>query len=157
MRWIFNSIINSMRSILDPANREEIIRRIQNLNENSTRIWGKMTVSQMIRHCSQWDEMALGKRKYKQSLLGRLFGKVALKNFLKEEPVKRNLPTVSDFKIKGESDVAEEKEKWLRSMREYQNISTVGFIHPFFGYMDKEQTGRMVYKHADHHLRQFGC
>jgi hypothetical protein len=146
-----------MKSILDTGTRDEIIRRIQALTENSPRGWGKMNVSQMIRHCRQWDEMALGKKKYKQSLLGRIFGRVALKNFLKDEPVRKNLPTVSDFKIRGEANVAEEKEKWIQEMRKYQNISPEGFMHPFFGYLNKEQTGRMVYKHADHHLRQFGC
>jgi hypothetical protein len=145
-----------MKSILDHQTREEIIQRIQTLNENSQRGWGKMTISQMIRHCRQWDEMALGKRKYRQSLIGRIFGKIALKNFLKDEPVKRNLPTVNDFKMTGETNVAEEKEKWIQSMRGYQNFSSDGFMHPFFGKLNKQQTGEMVYKHADHHLKQFG-
>ena len=145
-----------MKTIFDQATRDELISRIQLLNENSTAQWGKMSVSQMLKHCSQWDEMALGKTSYKQSLLGRLFGKVALRNMLKDKPMKKNLPTVPSFIIKGETDVAEEKKKWIALLHEYASSSIDGFIHPFFGAMTKENTGYVVYKHADHHLKQFG-
>jgi hypothetical protein len=115
-----------------------------------------MNVSQMMKHCSQWDEMALGKRKYKQSLLGKLFGRIALKDMMKDEPVKKNLPTVPSFKIKEDAGFNQEKNKWVALMNEYKDYSGDGIIHPFFGTMSKEQTGLLVYKHVDHHLRQFG-
>lgn len=144
-----------MKSVFDKITRDELISRINSLNENSTAQWGKMNVSQMLKHCSQWDEMALGKKKYKQSFLGKLFGKIALKDMMKDEPMKKNLPTVPSFKIKENTNVAEEKKKWIRLLDEYENFSNDGFIHPFFGAMTKKDTGYMVYKHADHHLRQF--
>ena len=145
-----------MKTLFDKSTRDELIKRINSLNENSPAQWGKMNVSQMLRHCSQWDEMALGKKKYKQSFLGKLFGKIALKNMMKDEPIKKNLPTVPAFIIKDESDVALEKKKWIALLQEYENFHNDGFIHPFFGAMSKEDTGYMVYKHSDHHLRQFG-
>lgn len=144
-----------MKSIFEKTDRDEIIIRINSLNENSTAQWGKMNVAQMMKHCSQWDEMALGKKKYKQSFLGRLFGKMALKNMLKDEPIKKNLPTVPPFIIKEHGDVAEEKNKWISLLQEYAHFSNDGFIHPFFGSMTKEQTGYVAYKHIDHHLQQF--
>jgi Protein of unknown function (DUF1569) len=144
-----------MKSVFDQEARTALINRINSLTENSTAQWGKMRVSQMMKHCSQWDEMALGKKKYKQSLLGKLVGRLALKDMMKDEPVKKNLPTVPSFKIKEDAGFAQEKDKWIRLMEEYKDYSGDGFIHPFFGPMTKEQTGRLVYKHADHHLRQF--
>jgi hypothetical protein len=145
-----------MKSIFDAKTRDELGDRINSLSENSAPKWGKMNVSQMMKHCTQWDEMALGKKKYKQSLIGKLFGRMALKDMMKDEPVKKNLPTVPSFKIKEDCDVAEEKKKWMRLLDEYRNFSNDGFIHPFVGAMTKENTGFMVYKHIDHHLRQFG-
>jgi hypothetical protein len=71
--------------------------------------------------------------------------------------MKKNLPTVSSFIIKGNSDVAEEKKKWIELLHGYASFSNDGFIHPFFGAMTKENTGYVVYKHADHHLKQFGA
>jgi hypothetical protein len=147
--------LENMKTIFDKTTREELVNRIQSLNENSTAQWGKMTVSQMLKHCAQWDEMALGKRKYKQAFIGKLFGKVALKNMLNDEPMKKNMPTVPSFKIKVNPDFTEEKNKWIQLLDEYEYFSNDGFIHPFFGTMTKENTGYMVYKHIDHHLRQF--
>ena len=67
------------------------------------------------------------------------------------------MPTVPSFKIKNDAGFAEEKEKWIRLLSEYKNLSGDGFMHPFFGPLTKEDTGVMVYKHADHHLKQFGA
>ena len=144
-----------MKTIFDKTTRDEIINRIHSVNENSAAQWGKMNVSQMMRHCTKWDEMAQGKKKYKQAFIGRLFGKMGLKNILKDEPIKKNLPTVPSFRIKENIDFTEEKKKWIRLLDEYEHYSIDGFIHPFFGPMTKEQTGYLVYKHIDHHLRQF--
>lgn len=144
-----------MKSIFDKTTRDEIITRVHSLTENSTAQWGKMNVSQMLRHCTKWDEMALGKKKYKQSFIGKLFGKMALKDMMKDEPVKKNLPTVPSFKVKENVGFADEKKKWITLLGEYEHFSNDGFVHPFFGAMTKEQTGLLVYKHIDHHLRQF--
>jgi hypothetical protein len=144
-----------MKSIFNKSTRGELKDRIQSLKENSTAQWGKMNISQMMRHCTKWDEMALGKTKYKQSFIGRLFGKIALKDMMKDEPMKRNLPTVPSFKVKERINIAEEKIKWVKLLDEYEHYSINGFVHPFFGMMTKEQTGWLAYKHIDHHLRQF--
>jgi Protein of unknown function (DUF1569) len=146
-----------MKSIFDPSTRDELKNRIQLLDVNSTAQWGKMNISQMLRHCTKWDEMALGKTKYKQSFIGRLFGKMALKDMMKDEPMKKNLPTVPSFKVKEQINISEEKIKWLRLLDEYEQYSGNGFIHPFFGMMTKDQTGYLVYKHIDHHLKQFNA
>jgi hypothetical protein len=146
-----------MKSVFAKESRDELINRINLLNENSTPQWGKMNVSQMIKHCTQWDEMALGKRIYKQSFIGKLFGKMALKDMVKDEPIKRNLPTVPSFKIKENGNVEDEESKLINSINEYASFSNENFIHPFFGRMTKENTGIMVYKHVDHHLKQFNC
>lgn len=144
-----------MKTIFERETYDEVLSRVNSLSANSPALWGKMTVSQMLRHCSQWDEMALGKRKYKQSFIGKLFGKMALKDMMKDEPIKKNLPTVPSFKIKGDVDFAEEKQKWIKLIEEYHHFSNDGFMHPFFGLLTKEQTGYLAYKHIDHHLRQF--
>ena len=111
-----------MKSVFDKASRDELIRGINLLNEDSTAQWGKMNVSQMIKHCTQWDEMALGKKKYKQSFIGKLFGKMALKDMMKDEPIKKNLPTVPSFKINETGDVEEEKGKWIYCLKEYEHF-----------------------------------
>lgn len=144
-----------MKTIFDQDTRAELIARINTLNESSTPKWGKMTVYQMIKHCAQWEDMLIGKTTYKQSFIGKLFGKFALKDMLKDEPIKQNLPTVPSFKSTGSGDIAAAKAEWICLINEHAHRESTGFVHPFFGKLTAEQAGIMDYKHIDHHLRQF--
>ncbi|MEX8547686.1 MAG: DUF1569 domain-containing protein [Mucilaginibacter sp.] len=145
-----------MKTIFDKTTRDELINRINTLNENSTAQWGKMNIYQMLKHCTLWEEMILGKEKYKRAFIGRLFGKMALKNILKDEkPLQRNTPTIPELKISGNGNVSIQKAAWVAKIDEYEHFSNPDFVHPFFGKMTKEQIGYMVYKHTDHHLLQF--
>ncbi len=148
-----------MKTIFDKIIRDELIARIKLISPNNTAQWGKMNVYQMLKHCIQWEQMALGKKKYKQSFLGRLFGKMALKDFIKDQtPFKRNVPTMPQFKIKETSgDIELERKNWINLIEEYAQFSNTDFVHPFFGKMTKDQLGYLAYKHTDHHLRQFGA
>ncbi len=110
----------------------------------------------MLKHCTLWEEMILGKKKYKQAFIGQLFGKMALKNVLKDEkPLRQNTPTIPDLKITENGNVASERTKWIALIDGHANFSNPDFVHPFFGKMTKEQIGYLAYKHTDHHLRQF--
>lgn len=144
-----------MKSLLDKTTRDEVTARINTLNQNSTAQWGKMNVYQMLKHCAMWEEMLLGKRVYHQSFIGRLFGKMALRSMLKDEPIKPNLPTVPSFKMSGDGDVEAAKAEWIALVRQHDAQPNNGFVHPFFGRLTAEQAGQLAYKHIDHHLRQF--
>jgi hypothetical protein len=147
-----------MKSIFDKATNAELIRRIGMLNENSKAQWGKMSVYQMLKHCTLWEEMISGEKKFKRMSLGRLFGKIALKSLIKDEkPMRHNVPTVPEFNITDHGDIMAEKKKWLAMMQAHERFSNENIVHPFFGKMTKEQTGYLGYKHIDHHLRQFNC
>jgi len=148
-----------MKTIFDKNTREELIVRIGLLDENSNSQWGKMNVYQMVKHCILCDEMYLGKTQYKRSFIGLLLGKIALNKLLKNEnPKKRNLPTKSDFKnLETTGNIEIEKLKWVTLIQEYETYSDKKFIHWFYGKMSKDQIGISVYKHIDHHLRQFNC
>lgn len=146
-----------MKTVFDLATREELINRISTLNEYSKAEWGKMNIYQMLKHCTLWEEMMWGTTKYKRVFVGYLFGKMALKSVLKDEaPLRRNTPTAPGLLVNEKSgDLAIEKAKWISAIEEYDHFSNVDFIHPFFGKMTQEQIGFFVYKHIDHHLRQF--
>lgn len=145
-----------MKTIFDKTTRDELINRINALTENSMAQWGKMTIYQMLKHCTLWEEMILGKKKYKRVFIGRLFGKMALKGLIKDEsPLRRNTPTIPEFRIRDNGNVASQRMKWIALLEEHAHFSNPGFVHPFFGKMTKEQIGYLAYKHTDHHLRQF--
>lgn len=146
-----------MKTIFDKSTRDELIQRINSLTENNAAQWGKMNLYQMLKHCTLWEEMMQGKRKYKQTLIGRLLGKSMLKSVLKDEnPLRHSTPTLPDLVISGTGDVEEQKKEWIKRIQEYAQYEPADFVHVFFGKMSKEQIGQFVYKHSDHHLRQFG-
>ncbi|WP_025764451.1 DUF1569 domain-containing protein [Dyadobacter tibetensis] len=146
-----------MKSIFDPETRKAILARISNISEHDTALWGKMTPYQMVRHCYLTDEMTQGHRQYKRLLIGRLFGSLALKQILKDDrPISKNQPTHPQMKITDMGDLETERNKWLALIEDYAHFERTEMIHPFFGKLNKDQIGRLVFKHTDHHLRQFG-
>ncbi len=73
-------------------------------------------------------------------------------------PFQKNSPTSPVLKTHGKhTDLAQQKREWISRIEQYDNYTLTGFVHPFFGPMTREQVGHLAYKHADHHLRQFGA
>lgn len=134
-----------------------MINRISQLSESCSAQWGQMNVYQMVGHCVLCDELYQGKSTHKRSFMGRLFGKAGLKDLLREDkPFPKSAPTSNAFKVKEQSgDLKSEKLKWIALIEAYQNCPG-DYVHWFFGKMSKDQLGQFVYKHNDHHLRQFG-
>ena len=113
-----------MKTIFDQPTREELIQRIQLLSESSKPSWGKMNIYQMMKHCVLCEEMYLGKRTYKRSLIGRIFGRIGLNQIIRDDkPLKPNSPTSPAFKIKETTgDVSTEKNKWISLI---MNMATI--------------------------------
>lgn len=147
-----------MKSTFNKRDRDYLIHRIRQLNENLTNVWGRMTVVQMVKHCILWEEMVLQNIPYKRVFIGRILGKLALHAVLKEgKPLHKNSPTIPAFIIiETEGDLETEIKKWVERIEQYEHFKNDHFIHPFFGNMTRDQIGRLAYKHIDHHLRQFG-
>lgn len=147
-----------MKTIFDKNTREELVARIHALNDGCVAQWGKMNVHQMVQHCIHSDDMTQGKLLIKRGLAGKLFGRMVLKSVLKDDaPFRKNSPTAKELMVEpGSSNLAEQKAEWQERVRSYERFSNDAFVHPFFGSMTREQTGVLVYKHYDHHLRQFG-
>lgn len=99
-----------------------------------------------------------GDIKIKHIWLGYLFGKIALKSLIgDDQPVKQSMPTFKELTIaEAHGDFERQKGNWINLLEGYQHPRSSKTIHPFFGRMTPEQTGRLAYKHTDHHLRQFG-
>lgn len=148
-----------MKSIFDKTVREELAYRINLLNESSQALWGKMTVGQMLRHCCLCEEYYFGNVTIKRSLLGRIVGRRAINAILKDEAsgLIKNSPAPAIFQVhQPVANLDAEKQQWISLIERYTLFKQNEFTHWFFGRMQKEQLGQFIYKHADHHLRQFG-
>lgn len=146
-----------MKTIYDPQVKADLLRRIDLVNDDSLAQWGKMNAFQMVRHCALWEEMALGRKLYQRAFIGRLFGRMVLNTLTKDErPLGKGSPTIPDLVITGDGDIAAEKLRWKNLIEEHALYPDKEHLHPFFGRVTGQQSGQLAYKHADHHLRQFG-
>jgi hypothetical protein len=68
-----------MQNIFDPSTTSELIARIESLKPDSQPLWGKMSVDQMLAHCSVAYEMAYTDKHPKPNALMRFL----LKTFVK--------------------------------------------------------------------------
>lgn len=148
-----------MKSIFHLNNNEEVIERINSLDANKKPLWGTMSVAQMVRHCILCEQYYQGTIKVKRSLKGRIYGSKAIKEILKDDTTSfgKNAPTRSVFKVNEDiQDLESEKQYWKLLIKKYETFHDTEFIHWYFGKMSKNQLGQFIYKHCDHHLKQFG-
>jgi hypothetical protein len=148
-----------MRNLFEPDAAAELKRRLSKLSPDSERQWGKMTPAQAMAHYAAQMEMVLGQTFPPRSLLGRLFGRLAKAKLLGEEPISRNMPTDKEFLIADQRDLERERERVQglldRFIRGGPAVCTK-HPHSFFGPMTPIEWATLMYKHLDHHLRQFG-
>ena len=148
-----------MKNILNEADYVEITNRIQNLSETNTRLWGKMDIQQMLLHCTTQLKLALGEISQKlqgPSLMRSKLGKWLLFSNIPwpkgaETPTEMN-PETASFSL---TDIETEKRElldYLEKVRQQTHLKS----HPFFGELNMKEWARLVYKHLDHHLKQFG-
>jgi hypothetical protein len=149
-----------MQNLFDPNARETIIRRLSELQPSSPRQWGKMNAAQMLDHCAAALEVPCGDRVKKQRWFGRLVAPFVRSSMLGEKPFPRDAPTDPDLKITDDRDFARERERLAGLVQRFgsRGPSAVdGVVHGFFGPLNSDQWGRLMYKHLDHHLRQFSA
>jgi hypothetical protein len=144
-----------MKNFFDDAELKSITERLNGLDGNEKRLWGKMTLSQMLRHCRLQLEMGLNvipsKAQFPASIQWLTKQTVG---FLIPWP--RNLITAPEMVVKDDAEFVHERSLLLQRITETVENDDIG-SHPFFGQMNKEEWGKVVYKHLDHHLKQFGA
>jgi hypothetical protein len=148
-----------MKSLFDKESYEEITRRLNSLTPSSEREWGKMDVAQMLAHCKEAFSVPLSEKKMPRSFIGLLVGWMIKAKLYNDDPWKRNLPTAPQFKITGHRDFENERQELSVLINTFysKGPGNVGkFPHPMFGSFTSLQWGQAMYKHLDHHLRQFG-
>jgi hypothetical protein len=148
-----------MKNLFDPEAYNEITARLNMLAPQAERKWGKMDAAQMLAHCSEPFKISMSDKKIPRPFVSYLFGWVARRMVLADKPYKPGLPTGKELIIKDERDFETEKKKLGSLIQEfYSKPEKVGqHPHPFFGKFTKEEWGKSMYKHVDHHLLQFGA
>ena len=149
-----------MKNLFEKEAVEEIISRIDALQPTFQRQWGKMDAAQMMAHCSAALDMASGRLNLKRVLIGRLLGPFVRPIFSNEKPFSRNNPTAKELVFSTPQDFQRERELLREKIRQFHEggeAKCTRHPHPFFGPLTPQEWSRGMYKHLDHHLRQFGA
>lgn len=149
-----------MNNLFSAPDRKAILDRLERLPPAAARVWGKMAAAQMLAHCAIALEMATGDAPRPQKLIGKLLGPFFKGKLLGEEPFSKGSPTDPAFVVTGPHDFTKEKVRLTALVNRFCDEGSAaadGRIHSFLGRLSGEEWGRMMWKHLDHHLRQFGA
>jgi hypothetical protein len=148
-----------MKSLFNSADAAEIQIRIDKINAETPALWGKMNASQMIKHCAIDLEYALGDRKGKQTFIGKMLSRFAKKKLLLDKPFAQNLLTSPDLVVhETPKNITVEQNKLKMLVHRFSSGPSAVNGNPslFYGTLTPQEWDALMYKHLDHHLRQFG-
>ncbi len=113
----------------------------------------------MMAHCAEVQEVSNGKALENTPLVVKLLGGVIRKMVFSDKPFPKNTRTHPQYRQTGSRDFATEKKRLIEALDQF--VSADGKSgelnpHPLFGKVSEEEGGWGMYKHLDHHLKQFG-
>jgi hypothetical protein len=150
-----------MKHLFDAVRVEEVQARMAQLRPESTALWGTMNPAQALAHCALALEWAVGDRIPPRMWLGRIMGRMVKPMVLgNDAPMRRNSPTAKDLVVQGARDLGTERERLRGLIDRFAAAGPAGctrHAHSFFGRLTPEEWATLMYKHLDHHLRQFGA
>ncbi len=146
------------KSLFDGDNFDIILTRIDSLSAKSQPRWGKMNVAQMLGHLEKAINSALERNSntsfnIKRLLLANPIGKGIMFG-IPEWP--KNMPAPPEYVITDNVEFNNNLENCKNRLASLKNSKERFGAHPIFGDMSKDEWGKLLFKHADHHLKQFG-
>jgi hypothetical protein len=150
-----------MKTLLNDADRSEVLNRLSSVRSDSQRRWGSMSAHQMICHLSDSFRASLGAKQVSSSTT--LFKRTIYKWAALWVP----LPWPHGVETRPEMDqqqggtrpveFASDVEKLRTLFDEFCRRKGDFAPHAMFGPLSTTERMRHAYLHMDHHLRQFGA
>jgi hypothetical protein len=110
-----------MKSLFEKSAVDEIVERLEKITPQSQRQWGKMNVDQMLAHCGNGLEMAMGIINPRRLLIGRLIGGLLKSLYTGEKPFSRDSPTSEEIKVSTSKDFATEKNRLTKLVKQFSD------------------------------------
>jgi hypothetical protein len=149
-----------VKSLRNARDKNEILARLEKLHPGSQRLWGKMSVHQMVCHLSD------GYKVYSGQIPAAPAG--SPRRFVKYVALWVPVPWPKGVKTVAEVDQERDGTRPIEFIRDLDELAMLvdQFTklqpdfrwpdHPIFGRMSHSDYMRLGYLHPDHHLRQFG-
>jgi len=143
--------------------KEQLVPAIAAIPSDRPPIWGKMSLQQMTEHFAESVRIASGKRQF-QEILTPEEHLTKMRNFLaSDKPFRENTenplvpkipaPVKNPSMTKALQELDEEVSYFFEYFGKHPNNTT---RNPFYGDLNFDQNVQLLYKHALHHLKQFG-
>ena len=147
-----------MPSFWEADAREDICRRVERLTPDAAAQWGKFTPSKMLAHLNDALRMASGDLPVAPRNTPLRFWPIK-QLVIYVLPFPKSVPTAPELLAR--CDVAELKieQSAFRGLANRVAAKSAGEAwpsHPAFGTLTHNAWGVLAWRHADHHLRQFG-
>lgn len=146
-----------MAVLHDDGMRDAFVKRVQSLTPTTTRVWGKMSIDQMLHHVNTSLAEALGEYTAERSF--KFLPEWLLRFIVIDGPWGRGAPTRPDMLVPGSARYDFEAEK-KRTLDMINRFVAKPMSEPWPRSANFACTGRhwskLEYRHLDHHLRQFG-
>ena len=156
-----NSITYKMiENIYDKAVTQALQNRFNQIHSNTSPLWGQMNAGQMLAHCCVTYELIFENKHPKPGLLKRWLFRLIVKPIVTgEKTYPKNTRTGSEFIITNTRNFDKEKARlfdYMNRVCEMGSNEFEGKVSQNFGRLTAIEWNNMMYKHLDHHLKQFG-
>ena len=149
-----------MPSMFHAPDREAIEARIDRLAPQARGRWGTMTAPQMVWHLDAQLRSLLGELDVRPR--GSAITRSAIVKWLIiDSPMpwpRGKVPTAPEFARHAPGEWPADVAKLKLDLQRWAGRGLAGgaSVHAAFGPLDARQTGRLIWRHFDHHLKQFG-
>ena len=144
--------------------RTKLVKYLQQLDPNTAPLWGKMNVQQMIEHFGGDAIRNANGRLKTPTILTPPENLQRMREFMmSDKPLKENTknlllgeePSPTRYKTI-QAAIGALQQELIYFFEVFEKDPTLVTRNPFFGDLNFEQNVQLLYKHALHHLRQFG-
>ena len=145
-----------MKSVWNTEQHRELRERVERLTPQHVAQWGRMTAPQVVVHLTDSLRMASGDLPVASKNLPLRYP--PLKQLvLYYLPFPKNAPTAPELLVRQPGEWSADLSELCARLDRFVASGPAGAIrvHPAFGTMTGKQWGVLVYRHMDHHLKQF--
>lgn len=146
-----------MTQVFEPAAQARFVERVARLEPDTPARWGKFNAPKMLAHLNDSLRMAIGELDVAPRpgpLRNPVFRYIAVHVL----PFPKGVPTAPELLARGDrAEFNGERAAFGGLIAKVGTRKDVVWPdHPAFGRMSRKDWGVLVYRHTDHHLRQFG-
>ena len=146
-----------MKSLWQSEACEELLARAGKLQPNAPAQWGKMNCSRMLVHVTDGLRMATGDLQVAPKATPLKFTPIK-QLIIHWLPFPKGAPTAPELLARTPGEWELEISQFQEAMQQFASRSQQQQWpeHPAFGKLSSKDWGVLIYRHIDHHFKQFG-